>query len=68
MYDANSGEPILSHIIDDKPLTYTAEYVTDREVNIRVRNGGPTPIKSINIPATITESGLTVPIIRISDA
>lgn len=46
----------------------TLKYNTDRDVFIRVRDGGATPIKTFDTTGTFGSGGLTVTAIRTSDA
>jgi hypothetical protein len=60
--------------IDDIPtspatsLSYTAIYNTDRDLLVRVRDGGGTPIKTFEAPATFGSANTTVAAIRTTDA
>lgn len=47
---------------------YTAVYSADRDLFVRVRDGGSTPIRTFETPATLTSSGGSATAIRTSDA
>jgi len=47
---------------------YTAVYLSDRDILVRVRDGGATPIKTFEANATFTNSNSSVAAIRNSDA
>lgn len=47
---------------------FTAVYSTDRALFVRVRDGGGTPIKTFETPATLGSAGGSVAAIRTSDA
>jgi hypothetical protein len=49
-------------------LSYTAIYSSDRDLIVRVRDGGATPIKTFEAPATFGSSNTTVAAIRTTDA
>jgi len=49
-------------------LSFTAVHATNRDLLVRVRDGGGTPIKTFEAPATFTGSATTVAAIRTSDA
>jgi hypothetical protein len=70
---ADNNEVFLGYI--DKLITspdttaaYTAIYTTDVDLLVRVRDGGSTPIKTFEAPATFGSSNTTVAAIRTSDA
>jgi len=71
---ANTANDVFIAYIDDQPtspdtsLSYTAIYSTDRDLLVRVRDGGGTPIKTFEAPATFGSSNTTVAAIRTSDA
>lgn len=48
--------------------TFTTIYLSDRELFVRVRDGGSTPIKTFEGPATLGTSGGSVAAIRTTDA
>jgi len=48
--------------------SYTAIYSTDRDLFVRVRDGGSTPIKTFELPATFAATNTTVAAIRTTDA
>jgi hypothetical protein len=48
--------------------SYTAIYSTDRDLFVRVRDGGSTPIKTFELPATFASTNTTVAAIRTTDA
>lgn len=48
--------------------SFTVVYSADRPLFVRVRDGGSSPIKTFETPATLTSSGGSVAAIRTSDA
>lgn len=48
--------------------TFTSVYSSDRDLFVRVRDGGGTPIKTFEAPATLGSGGGSVAAIRTSDA
>lgn len=48
--------------------SFTSVYSSDRDLFVRVRDGGGTPIKTFEAPATLGSSGGSVAAIRTSDA
>jgi hypothetical protein len=72
--NANAGNDIFLAYIDDSPtspntsLSFTAIYSQDEDLLIRVRDGGSTPIKTFEAPATFGSSNTTVAAIRTTDA
>jgi len=48
--------------------SFTTIYSTDRALFVRVRDGGGTPIKTFETPATLGSAGGSVAAIRTSDA
>ena len=48
--------------------SFTGIYASDRDLLIRVRDGGATPIKTFEAPATFGSANVTVAAIRTSDA
>jgi len=48
--------------------SYTAVYSSNRDLFVRVRDGGGTPIKTFEISSQFTSSPVTVTAIRTSDA
>jgi hypothetical protein len=60
-------EEILNDIASSNVIKYTTEYVQDREVFIRVRNGGITPIHTFETKVPLTPGGNIVDIIRTRD-
>ena len=71
---AATGNEVFIGYIDDlvvspnTALSYTAIYSTDRDLIVRVRDGGGTPIKTFEAPATFGSANVTVAAIRTSDA
>lgn len=68
---ANGAGAYLSYI--DKVAaatseTFTVTYLSDRQLFIRVRDGGVTPIKTFETVGTLTNAGGSVNAIRTSDA
>jgi hypothetical protein len=69
---ANANDVFIAYI--DKLITsgtelaYTAIYTTDVDLQVRVRDGGGTPIKTFEAPATFGASNTTVAAIRTTDA
>lgn len=49
-------------------LSFTGVYAADRALFVRVRDGGVTPIKTFESPATLTSSGGSATAVRTSDA
>jgi hypothetical protein len=49
-------------------LSYTAVYSSDRALFVRVRDGGATPIKTFESPATFGNANASIAAIRTSDA
>ena len=47
--------------------SYTAVYLADRDLFVRVRDGGTTPIKTFESPATFGSAAAAVPVIRTPD-
>jgi hypothetical protein len=72
--NATAGNDIFLAYIDDMPtspdtsLSFTAIYTTDEDLLVRVRDGGSTPIKTFEAPATFGSSNTTVAAIRTTDA
>jgi hypothetical protein len=72
--NATAGNDIFLAYIDDLPtspntsLSFTAIYTQDEDLLVRVRDGGSTPIKTFEAPATFGSSNTTVAAIRTSDA
>ena len=72
--NASAGNDIFLGYIDDIPtspnttLSFTAIYTQDEDLLIRVRDGGATPIKTFEAPATFGSANTTVAAIRTSDA
>lgn len=52
----------------DTSLSFTGIYSSDRDLLVRVRDGGGTPIKTFELPATFGNANVTVAAIRTSDA
>lgn len=72
--NATAGNNIFLAYIDDLPtspntsLSFTAIYTQDEDLLVRVRDGGSTPIKTFEAPATYGSAPVTVAAIRTSDA
>jgi len=49
-------------------LSFTGIYSVDRDLLVRVRDGGGTPIKTFELPATFGNANVTIAAIRTSDA
>ncbi|REK56943.1 MAG: hypothetical protein DWQ49_09555 [Bacteroidetes bacterium] len=49
-------------------LSFTAVYTSDRDLFVRVRDGGSTPIKTFESPATFGNANASIAAIRTSDA
>jgi hypothetical protein len=68
---ANGNDVFISYIDELASATtasYTAIYSTDRDLFARVRDGGATPIKTFELPATFAATNTTVAAIRTTDA
>jgi hypothetical protein len=52
----------------DEFLSFQVVYSTDRNLYVRVRDGGGTPIKTFETPATLASTGGSATAIRTSDA
>lgn len=48
-------------------LAFTSVYLADRDLFVRVRDGGSTPIKTFEAPATLGSSGGSIAAIRTTD-
>jgi hypothetical protein len=48
-------------------LSFTSVYLADRDLFVRVRDGGATPIKTFEAPATLAASGGSIAAIRTTD-
>jgi hypothetical protein len=72
--NATAGNFLFLAYIDDIPtspntsLSFTAIYTQDEDLLVRVRDGGGTPIKTFEAPATFGSAPVTVAAIRTSDA
>jgi hypothetical protein len=73
--DATTGNNAFIAYIDELAGAATATFTTvynnglgDRDLYVRVRDGGATPIKTFEAPATLSSSGGSVAAIRTSDA
>ena len=70
--DATTGnEAYISYIdklADAAQVSFTTVYSTDVPLYVRVRDGGATPTKTFEVPATLTSSGGSVAAVRTSDA
>lgn len=70
--DATAGNDVMISYIDDAAVattySFTTKYDVDRNLYVRVRDGGGTPIKTFETPATLGSSGGSVAAIRTSDS
>ena len=70
--DATTGNNMfisyIDKLADAATATFTSVYSTDRDLFVRVRDGGGTPIKTFEAPATLGSGGGSVAAIRTSDA
>jgi len=70
--DATSLNEVFISYIDQlaaaATATFTSVYSSDRDLFVRVRDGGGTPIKTFEAPATLGSGGGSVAAIRTSDA
>jgi len=70
--DADNGADVFPAFIDvladGSEEAFTAVHGTNRDILIRVRDGGGTPIKTVESSAQFTGSAQTVTINRVSDA
>jgi hypothetical protein len=74
--DATSGNNVFIAYIDEiadatLKATFTTIYnngLGDRDLFVRVRDGGATPIKTFEAPSVLTNTGGTIAAIRTSDA
>jgi hypothetical protein len=66
--DNNIFISYIDELASGTTATYTAVYSTDRDLIVRVRDGGATPIKTFEAPATFGSTNTTVAAIRTSDA
>lgn len=69
---ATAGNGVMVSYIDllytsGTPATFTTKYNTDRNLYVRVRDGGGTPIKTFETPATLGSSGGAVAAILTTD-
>jgi hypothetical protein len=58
----------IDKVSDNTFVKFTTKYNADRDLFVRVRDGGGTPIKTFETPATLSSSGGSVAAIRTSDA
>jgi hypothetical protein len=69
---ATSGNNVFIAYIDElasgTTATFTTVYTSDRDLLVRVRDGGATPIRTFEAPATLGSGGGSVAAIRTSDA
>lgn len=68
---ANAANTFISYIDElasGVTATFVSVYLSDRALFIRARDGGVTPIKTFETPATLTSAGGSVTIIRTPDA
>ena len=70
--NATSGNEVfvayIDVLADASQESYTAVYSTDRDLLVRVRDGGGTPIKTFETNATFGNANTSVAAIRTSDA
>lgn len=70
--NATSGNDVfvayIDVLADGTSEAYTAVYSSDRDLFVRVRDGGATPIKTFEVEATFGSSNSSVAAIRTSDA
>jgi hypothetical protein len=70
--NASLGNDLFISYIDQlssgSTASFTTIYSSNRDLFVRVRDGGATPIKTFEIGATLTATGGTVAAIRTSDA
>jgi len=71
--NATQGNNAFAGYIDNiapasSGLSYTAVYLSDRPLFVRVRDGGATPIKTFESPATFGNANASIAAIRTSDA
>jgi hypothetical protein len=70
--DATAGNDVMISYIDKLATaaseTFTAVYSSDRDLRVRVRDGGTTPIKTFETNAVLGSAGGSVTAIRNSDA
>lgn len=69
---ANTNNVFIGYIdnnvqVNTTTLSFTAVYSTDRDLFVRVRDGGTTPIKTFEAPATFGSSGGSIAAIRTTD-
>lgn len=68
---ADANEVFIAYIDElaaASTATFTSIYSVDRDLFVRVRDGGGTPIKTFEAPATLGSGGGSVAAIRTSDA
>lgn len=69
---ATSGNNVFIAYIDElasgTSASFTAVYSANRDLFVRVRDGGATPIKTFEAPATLGSGGGSIAAIRTSDA
>lgn len=70
---ANTNNVFVSYIdanvlVNTTSLSFTSVYLADRDLFVRVRDGGSTPIKTFEAPATLGSSGGSIAAIRTTDA
>lgn len=70
--DATTGNEIFISYIDllatATSESFTSVFLAERDLLVRVRDGGITPIKTFEAPAQLTASGGTIAVIRTTDA
>jgi hypothetical protein len=70
--NATTGNDIFISYIDElasgTTASFTTVYSSDRDLFVRVRDGGATPIKTFEAPATLGSGGGSIAAIRTSDA
>lgn len=58
----------IDRLCDDDEETFTSVYSSDRNLRVRIRDGGSTPIKTFETNAVLSSAGGSVTAIRNSDA
>ncbi|MHA2063213.1 MAG: hypothetical protein ACXABY_02410 [Candidatus Thorarchaeota archaeon] len=66
--DNNVYTAYIDVLSDETPESFTTVYDADRNLFIRVRDGGGTPIKTFETTGTLTSAGGTTTAVRTSDA
>lgn len=65
---ANVWIAYIDELAAGTSVSFTTKYISDRALVVRVRDGGGSPIKTFQTPATLGSSGGSVAAIRTSDA